>query len=80
MKRFDIGARVTLVAGERRRRRTVSRGGGYLSSSDPRIHFGDVAEGPGRLEVRWSDGALEHFELEGRDRELTLRRGEGRIP
>jgi hypothetical protein len=75
--RDAIGARVTLVAGETRMARTVSRGGSYLSSHDPRVHFGIGRAAPARVEVRWPDGARESFEVGEWDRRITLLRGEG---
>ena len=79
LRREAIGARLTLEAGGRRFLRTVSRGFSYLSSNDPRAHFGlGAAESVSRLEVRWPDGLTERFEVPGVDRALTLKRGEGR--
>jgi len=75
--RDAIGARVTLSAGKVRRRRTVSRGGSYQSSSDPRLHFSVQQAQPARLEVRWTDGRGESFEVAQWDSAITLTRGEG---
>jgi len=81
LRREAVGARVTVEAGGRRYLRTVSRGFSYLSSNDPRAHFGlGPAASVSRLEVRWPDGLTELFEAPGVDRAVTLRRGEGRAP
>ncbi len=56
--RDGIGARLWLTAGRRNQFREVRRGGGYLSSHDPRLHVGlgaqTVVE---RLEVHWPSGS-----------------------
>jgi hypothetical protein len=76
--RLAIGARISLLAGESRMMRTVGRGGSYLSSSDPRAHFG-VPEGskPRSLEVRWPDGTSESFPVGELNQEITVVRGSG---
>jgi hypothetical protein len=79
LKRDAYGAEVTVVAGERRFRRTVNPGGSYLSHSDVRVHFGlGQAERVERIEVRWPDGRSEEFPGGPADRHLLLRNGEGR--
>jgi hypothetical protein len=75
--RHAIGARVTLMTGGVGLTRTVSRGGSYLSSSDPWVHFGVVSPAPSRLEVRWPDGGHESFKIAEWDRRITLSRGKG---
>ncbi|MDG2148261.1 MAG: CRTAC1 family protein [Planctomycetota bacterium] len=57
-----LGATVTLVAGERSLRADVRAGAGYLSSQDPRVHFGlgDVPQVTD-VKVRWVDGTEEVF-------------------
>jgi hypothetical protein len=78
--RDAIGAHVTAVAGSARILRTVTRGFSYLSSNDPRVHFGLPTDQLERLEVRWPDGLREHFDVEGVDRVMQLERGRGRTP
>lgn len=63
--RDGVGARVTVTSGGRERRQTAKAGGGYLSSHDPRLHFGlgasTVAE---EVTVSWSSGSqdvLDHL-------------------
>ena len=53
----EIGARVTVQAGTRTLLRDLASGGSYLSSHDPRLHFGlgDAAR-VDRLVVDWPDG------------------------
>jgi hypothetical protein len=50
----------------------------YLSSSDPRAHFGLGAAGqPVAVVVRWPDGLTETFAGVEVDRSVVLWRGEG---
>lgn len=80
LARDAIGARVNVVVGEHLRWRTISAGGGYLSSSDFRAHFGlGDSDHIDRIEVRWPDGLRETFMIDGVDRAVVLRRGEGRV-
>jgi hypothetical protein len=59
--------------------RIVAPAYSYLSSSDPRVHFGlGGARRVERIEVCWPDGRLERFPGGPVDRIFTLRRGEGR--
>jgi enediyne biosynthesis protein E4 len=52
-----IGARVTVTAGGRTMARDVASGDSYLSSHDPRLHFGlGKAEKADEVTVRWPDG------------------------
>ncbi|MFQ5888710.1 MAG: CRTAC1 family protein, partial [Gemmatimonadota bacterium] len=78
LRRDAIGAEVTVVAGGRRLHRIATAGESFLSSSDPRVHFGlgDAAEVE-RILVRWPDGTSEAFPGVAADRAVTLRRGEG---
>jgi len=52
-----IGAKVTVTAGGRTMTRDVASGESYLSSHDPRAHFGlGKAEKADEVVVRWPDG------------------------
>jgi hypothetical protein len=79
LRRDAYGARVEVIAGDRRWVGHVSPVGSYLSSSDPRLHFGlGAIERLERIEVRWPDGTAEVFEGGPADRLVTLERGRGR--
>jgi hypothetical protein len=55
--RQGIGARVTLETAAGRQVREVKAGGSYLSSSDPRIHFGiGTASAVERVTIVWPSG------------------------
>lgn len=75
LRRAAIGATITVVAGGRRLHRLVTRGYSYLSSNDPRAHFGlglpDTVE---QIIVEWPDGAKETFAGVKADQVVILRR------
>ena len=59
-RRTAIGARVTIVAGARKRFQDVIGVNGYLSQGDTRVHFGlGTAEKADLVEVRWPDGTTD---------------------
>ncbi|MEO7317375.1 MAG: ASPIC/UnbV domain-containing protein [Chthoniobacteraceae bacterium] len=52
----------------------------YLSSTDPRAHFGlGQAAEIDAIEVLWTDGTTERFPASPADRLMILRKGEGKI-
>ena len=78
-RRDAYGARVTVTGGGRSWLRTVGPGFSYLSSSDPRAHFGlGPLKKVERIEVRWPDGLREAFAGGAVDRDVTLKRGDGK--
>jgi hypothetical protein len=78
LKRDALGARVTLVIGDRRMVRQVAVATGYLSSHSPVLHFGvGDARAIDRIEVRWPDGYEEVFPGSAADRAVTLDQGSG---
>ncbi len=78
--RDALGARVEVVAGERRWRRTLRTGSSYQSACEPEAHFGlGPVESIDHVEVRWPDGARERFAGGAVDRRVVLRRGEGTV-
>jgi len=77
-RRDALGARVTLVMGDRRLVRHVVTSFGYLASHTPWVHFGVGEVGAiARIEVRWDDGSEEVFPGGVIDRAITLERGSG---
>jgi hypothetical protein len=69
---------VTLISGEKTLVRLVSPAHSYLSSSDPRVHFGlGTVDKVDMIEVVWANGSREHFKVDAIDRELTVRKGDG---
>lgn len=76
--RDAYGAKVTVEAGGKRWVRHVAPGASYLSSNDPRLHFGlgDVSA-IDRLEVRWPDGSSEAFPVNEVDQFVVFEHGLG---
>jgi hypothetical protein len=73
-----IGARVTVTTGNVKQVDEVRAGGSYLSTSDPRLHFGlGSAASFDRIEVLWPSGLLEQFPGGRGDRFLSLVEGSG---
>jgi hypothetical protein len=77
-KRDAYGAVVSLTAGDKKLVRQANPAYSFLSSNDPRAHFGlgsnaDVKE----IEVLWPTGERERFSLEGVDRAVTVVQGTG---
>jgi hypothetical protein len=77
--RDAIGARVTLVGGNRNWVDEVRSGSSYNSSNDLRLHFGLGAETKlNAILVRWPSGASESFAAPGGvDRFIELTEGKG---
>lgn len=78
--RRALGAQVVVnVEGSQRRQvRTIQGAMSYLSSSDPRAHFGfEPNVSKVSVSVRWPDGTEERWNELAVDRAIVLRRGEG---
>jgi len=76
--RDAVGATVYLTAGGVRQRGDVLSGGSYLSSNDPRVHFGlGDADRVDAVEIRWPDGVVEKVTLPGVDRIYSVEEGKG---
>ena len=77
--RIVIGAQLQLWTRNGRRDAHVNPNVGYLSSNDPRVHFGlgSTAEVDSLL-VTWPDGATEMFRDPSVDQYNDIRRGEGK--
>ena len=76
--RDAVGAKVYLTANGMRHREDVMSGGSYVSTNDPRLHFGlgDATDG-GSAEIHWPSGAKETVKLAGVDRIYTIAEGKG---
>ncbi|MGO9340567.1 MAG: CRTAC1 family protein [Terracidiphilus sp.] len=76
--RMAIGARVTVTTGNVKQVDEVRGGGSYLSTSDPRLHFGlGSAASFDRIEVQWPSGLREQFPGGPGDRFVSLVEGSG---
>jgi hypothetical protein len=77
--RDDYQALVTIEAGGRRLVRHCHADGSYLSSSDPRVHFGlGKVSRVDRLRVRWASGHTQTYGPLSVNRSVTLRERAGR--
>ncbi len=60
--RLADGASASVVVGQRQLHRTAAAGYSFLSSSDPRVHFGlDRTAAVDQLQIRWPDGKTQHI-------------------
>ena len=74
--RDAYGAKITVQAGERRWVRDINPGYSYLSSNDPRAHFGlGGVDRVDAIDVIWPDGTAERFPPRGVDQVITLQKG-----
>ena len=76
--RDAVGATVYLTANGIRQRQDVMSGGSYVSTNDPRTHFGlgDLTDA-GTAEIHWPSGAKENVKLPAVDRIYTITEGKG---
>jgi hypothetical protein len=75
-----IGARITVSCGDRKLVAEVQHQTGYLSGSDPRVHFGvGNTQTIDWIEVLWPDGSAkaERFSGVHVDRVVELKQGTG---
>jgi hypothetical protein len=76
--RDAVGATAYLEADGIRQRRDVISGGSYVSTNDPRLHFGlGDATDAGTVEIHWPSGARESIKLPAVDRIYTVTEGAG---
>ena len=79
LKRDAYGAVITVVAGEKKWTGLLNPGRSYVSSCDPRVHFGlGAVEQIDQIIVLWPDGREEMFPGQTVDRFVVLERGKGR--
>jgi enediyne biosynthesis protein E4 len=76
--RDAVGATIYLTANGIRQREDVMSGGSYISSNDPRPHFGlGDSTGPASAEIHWPSGKIETIALPAADRIYTVRERQG---
>jgi len=76
--KMAIGARVTVKAGTLTQFSEVRAGGSYISSNDPRLHFGlGMEDKMSDVEIRWPSGRVETLHDVPADFVYTLVEGEG---
>ena len=67
-----LGARVIVTAAGVRQTKERTSGGSYLSSHDPRLHFGLGAAASADVEIHWPDGLTQHIEAVAANQVLRL--------
>jgi enediyne biosynthesis protein E4 len=77
--RSAIGARVIARYGKRIQAQEVLSQSSYLSSNDPRLHFGLGLEATADLEIWWPSGAKQKFEAIRADQLITIKEDQGII-
>jgi len=76
--RDAIGARVTVYVGDHQQTQEVRSGGGYISQSDFRLHFGlGKAIKADAVEIRWPSGLVQRFENVAGNRVVKIRESIG---
>jgi hypothetical protein len=75
--RSAIGARVLARYGGRVQAQEVLSQSGYLSASDPRLHFGLGTATTADIEIHWPLGLVERYATLAAGQLVTIREGEG---
>jgi enediyne biosynthesis protein E4 len=78
--RSAIGARVLVRYGSKVQAQAVLSQASYMSSNDPRLHFGLGAEMIADIQVFWPSGTVEKYAGQAADRLITIREGQGIVP
>jgi hypothetical protein len=78
--RSAIGARVLVRYGGKTQAQAVLSQASYMSSNDPRLHFGLGAAATADIEVHWPSGAVEKFPAQAANRLVTILEGKGVVP
>lgn len=80
LNRDAIGARITVIVGERRLHQVIAPGYSYLCSNDPRAHFGlGAATSVDQILIKWPDGKTETFSGVAADQIITIKKGQENI-
>jgi enediyne biosynthesis protein E4 len=78
--RGAVGARVTVTSTLRSQLEEVKAGSSYLSTNDPRLHFGLATDSMmDKVEIRWSNGTVEVLKNLPADFIYTIVEGQGVI-
>jgi hypothetical protein len=78
--RSAIGARVIVRYGGKTQAQAVLSQASYMSSNDPRLHFGLGPATTADVEVIWPTGASEKYPAQAANRLVTIREGQGIVP
>lgn len=76
--RGAVGARITVTSATRSQIEEIKAGSCYLSTSDPRLHFGLAADSMvDKVEIRWPNGTIETLQNVAADAIYTIVEGQG---
>jgi hypothetical protein len=75
--RSAIGSKVVVRYAGKSQTQEVMSQSSYLSSNDPRLHFGLGSSATADVTVRWPDGKSETYPALAADRLFTIREGQG---
>jgi hypothetical protein len=76
--RVAVGAKVTVRVGDHQQTQEVRSGGGYISQSDFRLHFGlGKATKADAIEIRWPSGLVQRLENVTGNRVVKIRESIG---
>jgi hypothetical protein len=75
--RSAIGARVIVRYGKKIQAQTITSQSSYLSSNDPRLHFGLGKITRADIEIYWPSGAKEVHSSLTANQLVTIREGQG---
>ena len=76
--REAIGGRVTVTSATRSQMEEIKAGSSYLSTSDPRLHFGLAGDSTmDKVEIRWPNGEVETLRNVPADAIYTVVQGQG---
>ena len=76
--REGVGARITVTSASRSQIEEVKAGSSYLSTSDPRLHFGLGGDSVmDKVEIRWPNGNIETLRNVSADAIYTVVEGRG---
>ena len=78
--RSAIGARVLVRYGGKTQAQAVMSQASYMSSNDPRLHFGLGAETTADIEVVWPTGVVEKYAGQSSNQLITILEGHGIVP
>jgi hypothetical protein len=78
--RSAIGARVLVRYGAKVQAQAVLSQASYMSSNDPRLHFGLGADKSADIEVFWPSGTVEKYPAQAANRLVTILEGKGIVP
>ena len=75
--RMAVGARVKVTARRLTQYASVRAGGSYLSSNDPRLHFGLGSAPEADIEINWPGGGTERIAGLKANQAVRIRQGRG---